>query len=351
MTKLHQEATVIQLASELKLDWHDPINAIIEFCKKRIGRWIRAAGGVRTIDQLEQLVSKKLRLVFEEVWTDEDLERIIREYVKLGEPVFVKLRTDFDDHTYATLLERYNIDGNAPDRYVAVIDCRRHKAARRFFTRWHEIAHLLTMSRQLRLPFHRSDHCDPLERVMDVVAGEIGFYDPLFRPVLLKELRRNKCRLSFAMVDRVRSMVCPEASFQATLSACIKRTSTPVVYLEAGMGLKKHEEVQLRSKQRSMFARPRPKRKLRALTVVPNDAAREVGLRIDRNMQIPKGSVAYFEDLVKGTIDVASERSGIENLSRWTHSDGSSLRNIDAYIEARRVVDRIIAIVRPISHV
>ncbi|MCP3978775.1 MAG: hypothetical protein GY716_05515 [bacterium] len=64
-------------------------------------------------------------------------------------------------------------------------------------------------------------------------------------------------------------------------------------------------------------------------------------------MQIPKESVAYFDDLVDGTNDVAQERSGIEKLSSWTHSDGSSLKKITVHVEARRVADRIIAIVRP----
>ncbi len=81
------------MALELKLDLdgRDPINAIIDFCRQKLSRWIKAAGDIKTIDQLEQLVCRKLNLVFEEVWTDEDLERIVDKYVKLGEHVFVQL--------------------------------------------------------------------------------------------------------------------------------------------------------------------------------------------------------------------------------------------------------------------
>ena len=61
---------------------------------------------------------------------------------------------------------------------MAVIDCRGGKLARRFFTRWHEIAHRLTThaDRGDEEPAYRSEH-DPIERMMDEIAGHVGFYE------------------------------------------------------------------------------------------------------------------------------------------------------------------------------
>lgn len=349
MTKLHQEAAVIQMALELRLDWRDPVNAVVRFCQEKISRWVRAKSGVQNLRQLEDLVCGQLHLTFEEIWSDDQLNGVIRKYVDLGEPVFSSLCNAFDEHTYATLLQRRNADASAPDRYVAVVDCRGAKAWRRFFTRWHEIAHLLTLGRQLAFPFHRSTIRDPVERLMDVVAGEVGFYEPLFLPTFRKQLNRNGGRLSFATVESIRSELVPEASFQATLAACVKRMTTPVVYVEAGMGLKKQEERLLRSgRQGRLFpAVVAPKPRLRAITVVPNDAAREAGLRVDPNMQIPEGSIAHFEGIATGHVELVAERSGVENLSIWKHSDGTSLGGIDVCVEARRVKDRAILIIQP----
>ena len=61
--------------------------------------------------------------------------------------MFATMRIKFDDSenpTYGALVRRKNTTPDDLDRWVAVIDCRGDKLARRFFTRWHEIAHRLT---------------------------------------------------------------------------------------------------------------------------------------------------------------------------------------------------------------
>ena len=62
-------------------------------------------------------------------------------------------------------MKRKNVADDAPDRFVAVIDCRGSKLARRFFTRWHEIAHRLTThaDQGATEPAYRSEQ-DPIER-------------------------------------------------------------------------------------------------------------------------------------------------------------------------------------------
>ena len=345
MTRMSDEPAIIQMASELELDWQrDPVREIIAYCVRKIAGWVKGFGPVRTIADLEAQLCERLQLVFEEVWTDEDLDRVIRKYVGLGEAVFANLRDQFDDDTYATLFERRQVTGDASDRYVAVIDCRGGKGNRRFFTKWHEMAHLLTMTRQLELPFHRSTDRCPVERLMDKIAAEIGFYDPIFRPAV-EEAVRQADMLTFEVVEQIRQEHCPDASFQATLIACAKRAPVPAIYVEAKMAYKKHEEARLRSNQLELIPLDRPQPMLRARVAVPNESVNGTGLRVDRNMRVPENSVIHSLWATGGGLDAFYDADAVESLRDWKHSNGDAVGDLDVRVEARLVPGKVIALV------
>ena len=338
MSRLDREHDVIELARELGLSGK-PVEAIVGFCQSRIDGWVADVGGVRSVDQLEALVTERLQTVFEEFWSDDQLTDAIKKYTSQGEGAFASLRTQLDGDTFGSLMERRNIQGDACDRYVAFIDCRRKKGTRRFFTRWHEIAHVLTLTQQVELPAHRSTN-HPIERLMDEVAGQVGFYDPLFRPIMAKYHQND--RLSFSTVDAIRQDYCSEASFQATLFACQRRLPTPVIYIEAQMGYKAGEQRQLNSKQMTLFEEDPPEAKLRVSMTVPNAAATNRKFQIIQKMRVPESSVIHC----LFTND-EEESSGQENLNAWEFSGGGSLAECDVWIEARRLPDQVIAIVQP----
>ena len=338
MSRLDREHDVIELARELGLSGK-PVEAIVGFCQSRIDGWVADVGGVRSVDQLEALVTERLQTVFEEFWSDDQLTDAIKKYTSQGEGAFASLRTQLDGDTFGSLMERRNIQGDACDRYVAFIDCRRKKGTRRFFTRWHEIAHVLTLTQQVELPAHRSTN-HPIERLMDEVAGQVGFYDPLFRPIMAKYHQND--RLSFSTVDAIRQDYCSEASFQATLFACQRRLPTPVIYIEAQMGYKAGEQRQLNSKQMTLFEEDPPEAKLRVSMTVPNAAATNRNLQIIQKMRVPESSVIH-----RLFTNGEEESSGQENLNAWEFSGGGSLAECDVWIEARRLPDQVIAIVQP----
>jgi hypothetical protein len=333
----------MQLACELGIaDWQDqPVEKIIAYCAKKIAGWIKPFKTATDIDAIQRIVCAKLGLVFEEFCTAEELENIIEKYTDLGDGAFSGLRDDFTPDTFATLMKRANPDPRAHDQYVAVIDCRGDKEARRSFSRWHEIAHLLTLRRQLQFPYHRSTtNKDSMERLMDVIAGEIGFYPPLFTPLLRKESKKTG-GLNFDAVERVRRQFYPNASFHSTLIACAKQCDQPVICLEVGMCLRNEEQAQISSKQRELFELKLPTEKLRVLNAVPNKAGRARKLRIDFHMEVPKESVVYraFYSPAGSTVHAT------EKLDCWTHSDGTTLPATGVDIEARRVGDVVIALV------
>lgn len=345
MTRLDSAPEIVTLASELGIDWRNsPVRNIVNFCLHKIALWLKESGPLTCIVELQELACQRLSLVFEEVWDDEDLDRIIRKYVNAGEPAFAYLKRDLDEKTYATLLERHNITGMASDRYVAVIDCRGEKAARRFFSRWHEIAHLLTLVRQLELPFtHRSqDDNSPLERMMDTVAGEIGFYEPLFS-LVINDVMSAAGRFSFGAAEQIRTRFAPEASFQSTLFASIRFLSEPVLYVEAAMGLKKHEQALERSRQMNLLPIAPPVAKLRVVSVIQNEAAKRHNFRVDRNMMVPSNSLiaTHF-----GRPELPS-CVGCEDFSIWRHSNGQAVGRGLIHIETRFQGNHVVALVQP----
>jgi len=281
-------------------------------------------------------------LAVEEVCSDDDLEEIIGRYVAQREYVFATLRDELGPATFGVTIKRKHRRRESRDKYVAVIDCRGDKAARRFFTRWHEVAHLLVLEKELDAPVRRSAH-DPIERLMDEIAGRVGFYEPIFGPVFARE--HSKPLLELGTVEAIRRAYCDKASFQATLFACQRRMNTPVVYVEAEMKCKAEEERRLRSMQRKFSADDPPVAKLRVGLAVSNQAANDEGFRIAPNMRVPAGSVIH-----KLHSDAnAEEASGSENLVAWEFSNGNSLPDCEVWVDARKVGERVIAIVQPVD--
>ena len=346
MKKLSREPQIVAMANALRLTGSDNVQSIIDFCFGKIAKWIKAHGPVHTIWDLEKLVCEKLNLVIYDIWGDNDLDELIKNFVDEGDIVFAHLKADFDEKTFATLIRRKLINPKAEEQYVAIIDCRGNKGPRRFFSRWHEIAHLLTLYRQMELPLHRSTvEKDPTEKLMDIIAGEVGFYGPLFVPMLAGEIHKSG-GLTFAVVESVRAQFCPDASFQSTLNACVAHCGSPAILLEIGMGYKIEELRKLNSPQIDLLPPAPPKPQLRVLNSVSNPQARSISFRIPRNMRVPKSSVlATVFNAGADSLSVAAE--GSENLYAWDSSDGSTLPRKNVSMQAFKVHDRVFAIVKP----
>ncbi len=342
MTRWEQAPEIISLADKLGVSSAAPVNSILDYCHRRIDGWVAEAGGDTNIDALESLVTQKLQMVFEEIRSDEDFDRLTDVYAReKKDPVFASMRMRFDDAlTYGALVKRRNVGAEVPVRFVAVIDCREFKLARRFFTRWHEIAHRLTTHADggETDPVYRSE-LDPLERMMDEIAGHVGFYAPLFQPAY-QQASMGQSYLKFGTVESIISGTFPAASFQATLFACTRRLPTPVVYLEATLAHKK--DVKRRLATPSLFDDEPPPGELRAVKVIPNEAAKQDGFTIPTNMRVPAASVIHrlFD------VDPQADGDGHECLSHW-ESQGRSLGRRAVVVEARKVPDRVIAIVQP----
>jgi hypothetical protein len=346
MTRWEQTPEIIDLAGELGVGGAAPVDGILNHCRRRIDGWVAEAGGVTSINALETLVTNRLQMVFEEIRADEDFDRLTQVYAReKREFVFATMRSKFDEAdnpTFGALIMRRNATAASPDRYVAVIDCRGFKLARRFFTRWHEIAHRLTTHADGgdTEPGYRSEH-DPIETMMDEIAGHVGFYGPIFDPAF-QQASDGKPMLTFGTVESIIGEAFPTASFQATLFACARRMTTPVVYLEAALNHKK--DVKRRMATPSMFGDDPPPGELRAVKVIQNAAAQGDGFTIPTNMRVPAASVIHR------LFDAEPQTNGecSEDLSQW-ESKGKPLEQRAVVVEGRKVADRVIAIVQPVE--
>ena len=301
---------------------------------------------VSSLSDLQLLVANHLGVCLEYVRDSTDVERIARERRGFSPQLERILRADFIDGDTEGLLLSHPSPGPGQLCYLAVIDCRGERAVRSYFTAWHELAHLLLLPPQLVFTgFRRSPALvhrqkDPLEAVVDDVAGLVGFFEPIFGPALddareasaVGALGTSSAHardggptpLTLAAVDAARQRVAPAASFYASGLAAIRRTGEPLALVCAKLDWK---PTQRRASHTSgVVALPC----LRVSDVVCNSGARG-RLRLHRHLRVPAHSVishafaAPFE-----------ERSALEDQSWWETSARGALAAVPLRVHAAR---------------
>jgi hypothetical protein len=138
-----------------------------------------------------------------------------------------------------------------------------------------------------------------------------------------------------------------DGTFQATLCACTRKLPMPVSYLEAALGHKAVVKREVEDDSPRLFAFEEPPAELRAVRVVANEAAQGEKFVIPTNMWVPASSV------IRSLFQADQERdaSNREDLGNWSDSKGKRLKGRTLAVEARKVADRVIAIVQPVEPV
>src|SRR5947208_3323985 len=209
-SRLKSSVNIWKLASDLGLNpKDDAVREVVAHCKKQV---IEILKDCQDFNKLLDFIAATVGTVFEEIYDDSDLLRVKSKYLKAGESGFATLENELHDDVFGITFKRLHAE-MWEKQYVSVIDCRGDKAARCYFTKWHEIAHLLTLTPQLRLCFRRTHVVsakDPEETLMDIIAGELGF---------LPELIRDRVHrpISFEEIQRLHDELCPDASFQSSI--------------------------------------------------------------------------------------------------------------------------------------
>lgn len=323
--RLDSKPQIHTLASDLGLQTSArPCQRILQFVEARVKK-IAKTFSCKTLNDLLLAVANEVGTVFREIHADADLELIRDEYVSKGELIFANLANDLSRSDDFAITIKVHPQQPWEPRFVSIVDCRGDKRFRTYFTKWHELAHLLTLTPQMRLVFRRShsreNSNDPEEKLMDVIASSVGFL-PAFLP---KNVRGE---LSFEGILEIRNEFCPNASAQAAMIGIVKAFPSPCILVQAELALKKDEA--LANSQFGLGFQVRPKPSLRAVHATVNTAAREAGIQFFSNWRVPETSV-IADVFSKGGCSEADE-----NLDWWSASSGRRLDSHPVRVKARR---------------
>ena len=335
--KLKDSPVIWKLAKDLGIkSITDPVNNILNFCDKKVISFLREFPECRTLSEFLEVVAAKVGTKIVEVRSDRELDSMQKEYIEKGEAIFATLNEELRGQVFGITL-RLRKREPWENEFISIIDCRGEKATRSYFTKWHEIAHLLALTDQQRLQFHRTQHKspehDPEEAMIDIIAGKFGFYEAFIN----KHARGDA---SFEIIEDLCSELCAESSYQAALIGFIKAWPKSCLLLYCEPSLKKGEQA-LVDQGLFDFANP-PTPCLRAVKVTPSIPATEMSFRIHQNMRVPESSIIY--SVFNGELDCAEAK---ENLSSWETSSGSCLPDCEIKVKAKKHGGGVYAIILP----
>ena len=328
---------LVSAARRLGLPTHGDIEPLlIEHAVKKVRTWIAAHGKPATLSDLLQKIAVSFAVEIIEIHSDEDVEALHSRIPPAREPVLARLTHELDDSTDAVIFQRQNRDAwEMP--FLAAINCRGWHRSRGYFSKWHEVIHLLLDGQQLRFAFRKTSakKKHPEEILVDKIAGVVAFHPDLFQPVLAREVARAG-RLTFDVVERVRGEIAPDASRESTLYACLRKSTDPVYFISARLGYKRSETTQLDDLLSGLSETNAPQPKLRVRLASASPAVPSLGIRVHENMQVPETSVA-------AEVFNSGERSAHrrEALDIWQTSDGGSIGSGDIEVEASRRGDEV----------
>jgi hypothetical protein len=338
VSKLKDNHQVWKLALDLGLKpKDDAVGEILRFCARRV-RSFADQFKCKTLTELLEATAASVGTIFEEINNDSDLERVRLRYLKMGEMGFATLEKELDSQVYAITFQR--LHAKPWERpYVSVIDCRGDKRWRRYYSKWHEVAHLLTLTAQLRLAFRRTHsaegHKNAEEALMDVIAGRFGFFADIVAEHASGEI-------SFQKIEELRVQLCPEASKQAVLIGFVRAWPTPCVLIQAELALRKREKESIAQNSFGFYGAAKPA--LRAIHVTANDSARDIGMTIFENMRVPERSIIH-QVFSRGTRYLEA----VEDLSWWEASDGTRLRELAIAVKAETAWSCVQALIIPLD--
>jgi hypothetical protein len=338
MVQLARDPYVVKLARDLGLSNRgDCLAHVRDFAFQRVDQTIEEAPiEVENLPVLQQLIAQAYRVKLEYIREDADIDRIVEKFPDFHPHLGRRLHVEFvEGSTEGITLERDEWDP-IRFRFLAVVDARGERSSRAYFTGWHEITHLVLHPEQLPFPnFRRSPvraeiRKDPLESVVDYVAGRLAFHARFFGPVLRREIAADQ-RLTFRSIDAAAAVATPGASLLAAAMGSLEHVSYPVQLATVEVRLKKSEERMLSLPQGVLpLAVPGPAPQLRVSALVSNRHVSASGLAIHPNIRVPARSV------LAEAFDSDVTLSALEDQGWWETSARGALGKLPIHVEAIR---------------
>ena len=314
----------------------DPVGEIVEFCVRQM-RALLKEFPCESLSQLLQIAATKFETVFREIHSDEELRQLRDEFLSRGEKEFALLETELGPDVFAITF-RLLRPKRGEREFISIIDCRGTKKYRSYYSKWHELAHLFTLTDQLRFKFCRTHSSwnkkDPEETLMEVIAGQVGFLSDVVKP-------HAKGRISFDKIAKLREALCPEASAQASTIGFANNWPSPCVLLEASLEYKKSDREKLDQQNFDFISPPLPE--LRISHVNFSQPAADFARILHPNIRIPQHSIIY-RTFMGGTQGADETR---ESLGSWETKKGGYLPNRGYVVSARKLGNSVQALLTP----
>ena len=356
MKNLSERPKVKRIAGRLGLPEHgDCAGRIQRHALDRVRRFWEALP-VGSLQDLTLLVADRLSVQIEKAHSDDDLEDIIGRYQKCSRAFPLVVREEFlDSETEGLLLESPCREQPGERQRLALIDMRGRRRYRAYFTIWHELAHILLMPAEglgkdvqfRRTPTEKQKKTDPEEHLADRLAGQLAFYEPLFRPALEKAISEIGA-LNFSAIARTNERAVPGASLFASARASIRLVSRPACLIEVAPGLKKKVRRQRAKAHGDLFGYE-PEKQLRVRQCIRNQSARKSGLALRKNMRVPGDCVLTKAQKAKAETPGIRQRffEAEENQDWWETSRDGPLSPLPLRVCAARRGSYVYGLVFP----
>lgn len=336
--KLNNNWMIRTLAGDLGLKpSHDPVGEIIKYCHKRVARFLSSFPHCSNPTELLKVVADQLRTEFREIHSEADLQEVRTEFLEKKEPGFIGIHKELDGHVLGITLKRLNAQPFDLS-YISLIDCRAENKVRAYYTKWHELVHLLILTNQSQLVFRRTHAPElpkpPEEALVDVIAGTLAFY-----PAMVHAHAHGD--ISFEKIEFIRNKLCPSASRHSALLGVTKAWPRPCILLEVGLA---HKVGEVDRNQHSFPFKNVARPKLRAVHVTINDVGRKFGIIAIPKFRVPSKSIinrVFYEQLPYA--------ESVEELSSWVSSDGTHWSRGPAIVKARYYNGAVQALMSPVN--
>lgn len=337
MPALDDHPQIHSLARELGIiPGPKPVAQITEYALHRVEEFVEGSQ-VDSLGFLLKWVANKLSMKIEFIKTDDDIDRIIDEYQDFHSTLAATLRDEFFELTTEgiTLVREEHEPGFF--RFLAIVDARYERGNRAYFTAWHEVSHILvhpkpaTIQILRRTPTSPKEGSDPLERIVDNVAGHVAFWRPLFEPVLLESI--SVCGgLSFEAIERTRLIATPTASLLSTATGAIRMVANPALVITIELNLKVAEEEEINSGVMRLPFDSGPQPCPRVVSTIANSAGGGNSFAIRKKMRVPPNSVLM--QAFESEIDIVLQAE--EDQFWWETSQKGPLPRMPMMVHAVR---------------
>lgn len=103
---LNSEPKIIGMANALNVDVDRPADAIMEYCRAKVAKFLRRAGRIANVVELQKLICERLNLAVHEIWSDGDIATLASRYLNEGEiAVFAAVTTQLKPDTFGMITQ------------------------------------------------------------------------------------------------------------------------------------------------------------------------------------------------------------------------------------------------------